>query len=91
MSAQVNDLRLQVERLDYINKEITITVDTLKEQNQDNTRELEEYRKTIEELQRNQRDPSLEDKEKKKQEKMALMMAKFDTVCTIFFLPEMVA
>lgn len=80
MSTQLNDLRLQVERLDYDNKESAITVDILKEQNQDAGRELEELRQAISELKANQKDSSLEDKEKKKQEKMALMMAKFDTV-----------
>lgn len=79
MSTQLNDLRLQVERLDYDNKEGAITIDILKEQNQDATRELEELRQAIADLKSNQKDPSLEDKEKKKQEKMALMMAKFDT------------
>jgi kinesin family protein 5 len=29
------------------------------------------------------KDPSLEDREKRKQEKMALMMAKFDAVCIL--------
>lgn len=80
MSAQLNELRLQVERLDYDNKEGIITIDILKEQNQDAKSELEELRKTIADLKSNQKDPSAEDKEKKKQEKMALMMAKFDTV-----------
>ncbi|KAL5490500.1 hypothetical protein ACEPAI_5333 [Sanghuangporus weigelae] len=79
MSAQLNDLRLQVERLDYDNKEGAITIDILKEQNQDATRELEELRQAIGDLKSNQKDLSLEDKEKKKQEKMALMMAQFDT------------
>ena len=80
MSTQLNDLRLQVERLDYDNKESTITIDILKEQNQDAARELEELRVSISDLKANQKDPSLEDKEKRKQEKMALMMAKFDAV-----------
>ncbi|KAL5511850.1 hypothetical protein ACEPAH_5068 [Sanghuangporus vaninii] len=79
MSAQLNELRLQVERLDYDNKEGAITIDILKEQNQDATRELEEVRQAIADLKSNQKDLSLEDKEKKKQEKMALMMAQFDT------------
>ncbi len=80
ISSQLNDLRLQIERLDYDNKEGAITIDILKEQNQDANRELEELRQSINELKSNQKDPSLEDKEKKKQEKMALMMAKFDVV-----------
>ena len=80
MSSQLNDLRLQVERLNYDNKEAAISVDILKEQNQDASRELEELRQAIADLKANQKDSALEDKEKKKQEKMALMMAKFDAV-----------
>lgn len=86
MSSQLNELRLQVERLDYDNKEGVITVDILKEQNQDTKSELEELRKHIQELKSAQKDASVEDKEKRKQEKMALMMAKFDTVSFAPFL-----
>ena len=81
MSSQINELRLQVERLDYDNKEGLITVDILKEQNQDVKGELEEVRKQLADLKSTQKDPSVEDKEKRKQEKMAMMMAKFDSVC----------
>jgi len=80
MSAQLNELRMQLERLDYESKEGVITVDILREQNQDLTNELEELKKTILELRSIQKDSSVEDKEKKKAEKMALMMAQFDTV-----------
>ncbi|KAJ3919121.1 kinesin heavy chain [Lentinula edodes] len=78
MSSQLNELRLQVERLDYDNKEGVITIDILKEQNVDAKSELEELKKQISELKVSQKDASTEDKEKRKQEKMALMMAKFD-------------
>ncbi|KAI9510900.1 kinesin heavy chain [Russula earlei] len=71
-------LRLQVEKLEFDNKESVITVDILKEQNTDARNELEELKHTITELKSSQKDPSAEDKEKKKQEKMALMMAQFD-------------
>ena len=80
MSGQLNELRLQVERLDYDNKESIITIDILKEQNQDAKAELDELKKTILELKASQKDASAEDREKRKQEKMALMMAKFDAV-----------
>lgn len=80
MSSQLNELRLQVERLNYDNKESIITIDILKEQNQDAKAELEEFKKTIADLKAAQKDASAEDKEKRKQEKMALMMAKFDAV-----------
>ncbi|KAF8654095.1 hypothetical protein AX16_003628 [Volvariella volvacea WC 439] len=79
MSSQINELRLQLERLDYDNKEGAITIDILKEQSQDAKAELEELRKQLTELKTNQKDPLAEDKEKRKQEKMALMMAKFDS------------
>ncbi|KAF8894635.1 kinesin heavy chain [Infundibulicybe gibba] len=78
-SSQLNALRLQVERLDYDNKEGVITIDILKEQNQDAKGELDELKKQIAELKTAQKDASAEDKEKRKQEKMAMMMAKFDT------------
>jgi len=80
MSAQLNELRLQLERLDYDNKESIITIDILREQNQDAKNELDELKKIITDLRSAQKDASAEDKEKRKQEKMALMMAKFDAV-----------
>lgn len=80
MSSQLNELRLQVERLNYDNKEGSITIDILKEQNQDAKNELEELKKQVLELKTTQKDATAEDKEKRKQEKMAMMMAKFDTV-----------
>jgi len=81
MSSQLNELRLQLERLDYDNKEGVIAMDILKEQNADLTNDIEELRKTLAELRAAQKEAtSAGDKEKKKAEKMALMMAKFDTV-----------
>ena len=83
MSGQLNELRLQVERLNYDSKESGITIDILKEQNEDAKGELEELKKTISELRSSQKDVSADDKEKRKQEKMAMMMAKFDTVSSL--------
>ncbi|EEB95277.1 hypothetical protein MPER_05776, partial [Moniliophthora perniciosa FA553] len=70
MSSQLSELRLQVERLDYDNKEGVITIDILKEQNADAKSELEELKRQISELKSLQKDASAEDKEKRKQEKM---------------------
>lgn len=89
MSMQLNELRLQVEKLEFDNKEGVITVDILKEQNADARNELDELKRTIAELRSSQRDPSAEDKEKKKQEKMALMMAQFDMASIASFLTNM--
>jgi len=84
MSTKLNELRLQVERLDYEAKEGTITIETLREQNNDTTTELETLKKQLADLKLAQRDASADDKEKRKQEKMAMMMAKFDTVSIDF-------
>ncbi|THH33930.1 hypothetical protein EUX98_g248 [Antrodiella citrinella] len=78
LKEQEASLSKAFERMDYDNKESMITIDILKEQNQDGKNELEEFKKTILDLKAAQKDASAEDKEKKKQEKMALMMAKFD-------------
>jgi kinesin family protein 5 len=79
LSSQLNELRLQVERLTYDSKESGIAVDILKEQNADQKNELEELKKQLNAAKTSQKDASSEDKEKRKQEKMAMMMAKFDT------------
>jgi kinesin family member 5 len=79
LSSQVNELRLQVERLTHDNKEAAITIDILREQAGDASGELEELRRQIGELRSTQAGASTDDKEKRKQEKMAVMMAKFDT------------
>lgn len=92
MSSQLNELRLQLERLDYDSKESVIMMDILKEQNQDATRELEELRKALADLKtNNQREASAEEKEKKKQEKMALMMAQFDAVSAVLIEPDSIS
>ncbi len=80
MSTKLNELRLQVERLDYEAKEGNITIETLREQNSDTTAELEALKNQLADLKSAQKDASADDKEKRKQEKMAMMMAKFDTV-----------
>ncbi|PVF98921.1 kinesin-domain-containing protein [Serendipita vermifera] len=79
MASQVGELQLELQRLAHENKENGIYMDTLREQNTDLTNDLEELRKSIADLRLNQKDTAAEDKDKKKAEKMALMMAKFDT------------
>lgn len=80
MSSTLNELRLQIERLTYDNKEGLISIDILKEQNHDLKEELEKLRTAIADAELAKADASQEDKEKRKQEKMALMMAEFDAV-----------
>lgn len=44
MATELNELRLQIERLQYDNKEGTIMLDSVKEQNVELTNEIEELR-----------------------------------------------
>lgn len=76
----MNDLRLQVEALDYENKDGLITVDDLKDDNQKAREELDDVRRQISDLKNSQQEASLEEKERRKQEKVASMMSKFDPV-----------
>lgn len=85
-SADLNDLRLLKERLEYDNKEAAIQTDTLKEQIEENEREMDSLRKQMEALKMNAKDAVAEEKERRKAEKMAAMMAKFDVVRRPLFL-----
>ncbi|KAF9290336.1 hypothetical protein BGZ74_000535 [Mortierella antarctica] len=75
---ELNDLKLQLEKVSYENKEGAITVDSLREVNQELSKELEELKKALMEMRVAQKDSSDGDKEKKKIEKMAQMMADLD-------------
>ncbi|CAO3565471.1 unnamed protein product [Mortierella alpina] len=75
---QLNDLKLQLEKVSYEYKEGAITVDSLREANQELSKELEDLKKTLMEMKLAQKDSNDGDKEKKKMEKMAQMMADLD-------------
>lgn len=79
MSAEVNELKLQLERMTYENKEAAILAEATKEQNADLAAELEELRKSIVELKAAQKTASDEGKERKKAEKLAALMGNFDS------------
>ncbi|KAJ3101679.1 hypothetical protein HDU97_001220 [Phlyctochytrium planicorne] len=83
LTSTVNDLKLQLEKLSCDNKESSITIDSMKEQNTELSKEVDQLKKQVVELQSVQPEiggvvQSTEDKERKKQEKMAQMMAEFD-------------
>ncbi|KAL7411531.1 kinesin heavy chain [Mrakia frigida] len=82
-SSDLNDLRLAKERLEYDNKESAIQIDTLKESIVESERDVEELRKQLETLKASAKDAAAEEKERKKAEKMAAMMAKFDAEGTL--------
>ncbi|KDN45937.1 putative kinesin-1 motor protein [Tilletiaria anomala UBC 951] len=93
MTAEMNEIKLQLERVTYEHKEASITMDILKEQNADMANELEELRKSFNETANKvgnsgsgsvagaaSKDAAAQDgkKERKKAEKMAKMMADFN-------------
>ncbi|CAG8457193.1 6083_t:CDS:10 [Paraglomus brasilianum] len=75
MVAQLTDLRLQLEKVTYENKDSAITLDGLRESHQETLNELEALKKQLVELKLSQKEG---DKEQKKQEKMAQMLAELD-------------
>ncbi|KAI9313464.1 kinesin heavy chain [Dichotomocladium elegans] len=78
MTSELSDLRLQLQKISYESKENAITVESLKEANQDLMAELEELKKNLAEVRVAHKEASDSDKEKKKAEKMAQMMSGFD-------------
>ncbi|RUP44910.1 kinesin heavy chain [Jimgerdemannia flammicorona] len=78
MTGELNELRLQLQKVSYESKENAITIDSYKETNQELNAELEELKKQLFDLRVAQKESADGEKEKKKAEKMAAMMANFD-------------
>lgn len=80
MNSQVNELRMQLERIAFESKEAVITMDGLKEANSELTVELDEVKQQLLDARMSAKESSvaLDEKEKKKAERMAQMMAGFD-------------
>lgn len=76
MTTELTELRLQLQKISYESKENAITVDSLKESNQELMAELEELKRNLSEMRH--KDAVDGEKEKKKAEKMAEMMSGFD-------------
>ncbi|KAG9102769.1 hypothetical protein FRC06_001176 [Ceratobasidium sp. 370] len=79
LSTELSNLRLDNERLTFDQKELQINYDQSSEKVKELIKELDELRLNADERNFANRDQSAEDKEKKKAEKMALMMAQYDT------------
>ncbi|CCU80547.1 kinesin heavy chain [Blumeria hordei DH14] len=80
LTGEVNDFRMQAERLSFESKEAQITMDSLKEANAELTAELDDVKQQILDARVSSKETTafLDEKEKKKAEKMATMMASFD-------------
>ncbi|KAF8744778.1 Kinesin heavy chain, partial [Rhizoctonia solani] len=79
LSTELSNLRLDNERLAFDLKELEINHEQATEKNKELVKENDELRINADARNFAGRDQSAEDKEKKKAEKMALMMAQYDT------------
>lgn len=86
LNSEVNEFKMQLERLSFENKEAQITMDGLKEANSELTVELDEVKQQLLNIKMTARETSavLDEKEKRKAEKMAKMMAGFDLGGEVF-------
>lgn len=80
LTGEINDFKMQLERLSFESKEAQITMDSFKEANSELTTELDEVKQQLLDAKMSARETSavLDEKEKRKAEKMAKMMAGFD-------------
>ena len=80
LSSEVNELRMQLERVAFEGKEASITMDSLKEANTELTTELDDVKQQLLDVRMSAKETSavLDEKEKKKAERMAQMMSGFD-------------
>ncbi|CAB4406595.1 unnamed protein product [Rhizophagus irregularis] len=75
MESELNELKVQLEKVAYENKEGAITMDSLRESNLELSAEVDSLKKQLSEHRLSQKEG---DKEQKKQEKMAAMLAELD-------------
>lgn len=86
LHSEVNELKMQFERVAFESKEASITMDGLKEANSELTTELDEVKQHLLDVRMSAKETSvsLDEKEKKKAERMAQMMAGFDMGDEVF-------
>lgn len=80
LGSEVNELKMQLERVAFESKEAAITMDGLKEANSELTTELDEVKQQLLDVRMSAKDTNtvLDEKERKKAERMAQMMAGFE-------------
>ncbi|KAF2403790.1 kinesin heavy chain [Trichodelitschia bisporula] len=80
LTTEVNELRMQVEKINFEVKEERITMDGLKEANAELTAELDEVKQQLLDARMSARENGafMDEKERVKRERMATMMAGFD-------------
>lgn len=80
LGSEVNELKMQLERVAFESKEAAITMDGLKEANSELTGELDEVKQQLLDVRMNAKETNavLDEKEKRKADRMAQMMAGFE-------------
>ncbi|EED19062.1 kinesin family protein (KinA), putative [Talaromyces stipitatus ATCC 10500] len=86
LNTEMNELKMQLEKVSYESKEAGITMDSLKEANAELTAELDEVKQQLLDARMRAKETSaaLDEKDKKKAERMAKMMAGFDLSVNVF-------
>lgn len=86
LMTEVNEFKMQLERLNFEGKEAQITMDALKEANSELTTELDDMKQQLLDAKMSAKETgaALDEKEKKKAEKMAKMMAGFELGTDVF-------
>ncbi|KHN98107.1 kinesin [Metarhizium album ARSEF 1941] len=86
LTTETNEFKMQLERLTFESKEAQITMDALKEANSELTTELDDVKQQLLDIKMNAKETgaAFDEKEKRKAEKMAKMMAGFDLGGDVF-------
>lgn len=86
LNGEINELKMAVEKINFEAKESMITMDSLKEANGELTAELDEVKQQLLDAKMSAKEAGavLDEKEKKKAERMAQMMAGFDLGGEVF-------
>ncbi|KAI8935542.1 Kinesin heavy chain [Plenodomus lindquistii] len=86
ITLELNEMRMQVEKIQFESKEAQITMDGLKEANSELTSELDDVKQQLLDAKMNAKETSaaMDEKKRKKAEAMAQMMAGFDLGGEVF-------
>ncbi|GAO16005.1 hypothetical protein UVI_02055840 [Ustilaginoidea virens] len=86
LTTETNEFKMQLERLTFESKEAQITMDALKEANSELTTELDDVKQQLLDMKMSAKETgaAYDEKEKRKAEKMAEMMAGFDLGGDVF-------
>ncbi|KAJ2969193.1 hypothetical protein NQ176_g8800 [Zarea fungicola] len=86
LTTEVNEFKMQLERINFESKEAQITMDALKEANSELTTELDDVKQQLLDAKMSAKENGVafDEKEKRKAEKMAKMMAGFDLGGDVF-------